>query len=77
VLGTLRCECLDHVVVLGEGHLRRIIRQFLSYYHGTSTHLALDKDAPEHASVQPPESGAVIEISHWLPHDAALTDCEG
>jgi len=62
VIGTLRRECLDHVVILGEGHLRRIIRQFLTYYHGTRTHLALDKDAPERRSVQPSESGTVIEI---------------
>lgn len=62
VIGTLRRECLDHVVVLGEDHLRRIIRQFLSYYHGTRTQLALDKDAPEHRSAQLPERSAVIEI---------------
>jgi len=62
VIGTLRRECLDHVVVLSESHLRRIVRQFLTYYHGTRTHLALDKDAPEHRSVQPSEIGTVIEI---------------
>jgi putative transposase len=62
VIGTLRRECLDHVVVLSEGHLRQIVRQFLTYYHGTRTHLALGKDAPEHRSVQPPEIGTVIEI---------------
>ncbi len=62
VIGTLRRECLDHVLILGEAHLRRIIRQFLSYYHGARTHLALDKDAPETRAVQPPESGGVIEI---------------
>ena len=62
VIGTLRRECLDHVVVLGQAHLRRIIRQFLSYYHGTRTHLALDEDAPEFRSAQLPECGAVIEI---------------
>jgi transposase InsO family protein len=62
VIGTLRRECLDHVVVLGEAHLRRIIRQLLSYYHGARTHMALDKDAPDTRAVQPPESGTVIEI---------------
>ena len=45
VIGTLRRGCLDNVVVLSEGHLRRIVRQFLTYYHGTRTHLALHKDA--------------------------------
>ena len=62
VIGTLRRECLDHVVVLGDAHLRRIIRRFLSYYHGARTHLALDKDAPEPRSVQTAELGPVIEF---------------
>lgn len=59
---TVRRECLDHVVVLGEKRLRQIVRQYVSYYHGARTHLALDKDAPEHRSIQSPERGAVIEI---------------
>ena len=63
VIGTLRRECLDHVVVLGERHLRRIVRRYVRYYHGARTHLALGKDAPEPRSVQPPEEGRVIEIS--------------
>ncbi len=62
VIGTLRRECLDHVVVLGKAYLRRLIREFLSYYHGTRTHLALDKDAPLSRTVQPSEKGTVIEI---------------
>jgi putative transposase len=62
VIGTLRRECLGHVIVLGESHLRRIIRRFLSYYHGTRTHLALDKNAPETRSVQAAEHGPVIEF---------------
>jgi putative transposase len=47
VIGTLRRECLDHLIVLGEQHLRRILRKYFDYYHGSRTHLALDKDAPE------------------------------
>ena len=62
VIGTLRRECLDHVVLLGESHFSYIVRRFLSYYHGARTHLALDKDAPETRAVQPPERGKVIEI---------------
>ena len=63
VIGTLRRECLDHVVVLVEAHMRRIVRRYVSYYQGARTHLALEKDAPEPRSVQPPEEGRVIEIS--------------
>jgi putative transposase len=62
VIGTLRRECLDHVVVLSETHLRRIVRRYVKYYHGARTHLALDKDAPEPRPVQPPDMGTVIEI---------------
>jgi len=47
VIGTLRRECLDHIIVLGEQHLRRILHRYLEYYHGSRTHLTLDKDAPE------------------------------
>ncbi len=65
VIGTLRRECLDHVVVLGVAHLRRIVRRYVSYYHGARTHLALDKDAPEPRSVQSPEKGMVDSGSRW------------
>ena len=50
------------MVVLGERHLRRIMRHYVSYYHGAQTHLALEKDTPEPRSVQPPDMGKVIEI---------------
>jgi len=62
VIGTLRRECLDHVVVLGEAHLRRILRHYVYYYHRARTHLALDKDAPQPRSVQPPDRGTVMEF---------------
>jgi putative transposase len=44
VIGTLRRDCLDHVIVLTEQHLRRILRQYLEYYHRSRTHLAFGKD---------------------------------
>ena len=62
VIGTMRREYLDHVVVLGEAHLRRIVRSYVGYYQRTRSHLALDKDAPEPRAVQSPEDGDVIEI---------------
>ncbi len=61
-IGTLRRECLDHVIVLGEMHLRRIVRSYVSYYHRARTLLALDKDAPEPRTVQLPQQGRVFEI---------------
>jgi hypothetical protein len=58
----LRRECLDHVVVLGERHLRRILTAYLAYYHRVRTHLSLDKDAPEGRPIEPPAFGAITPI---------------
>ena len=46
LIGTIRRECLDHVLVLGEAHLRRTLMRFSDYYNTTRTHRALQKDAP-------------------------------
>jgi len=62
VIGTLRRELVDHVIVLNERHLRRLLRTYVSdYYHGR-THLSLGKDSPEPRAVEPPETGEVIEL---------------
>ena len=61
LIGSIRRDCLDHVV-LGEGHLRKILKSYLDYYHRSRTHLALGKDAPEPRMVQPPELGGVVEL---------------
>lgn len=47
LIGSIRRECLDHVIVLSERHLRHILRAYLAYYHRSRTHLALGKDAPD------------------------------
>jgi putative transposase len=62
VIGSIRRECLDHVVVLGERHLRGILSTYVDYYNGTRTHLSLAKDAPEPRSVQPPSQGRVVQV---------------
>ena len=58
----IRHDCLDHVIVLGEGHLRRILKGYLEYYHGSRTHLGLGKDTPEPRAVQPPEMGEIVAL---------------
>jgi Integrase core domain len=58
LIGTLRRECLDHVLIFGERHLRRILALYSSYYNQTPTHLALGKDAPLRRAVQ--GSGTII-----------------
>ena len=57
VIGSLRRECLDHVIVWNERSLRRHLEQYLAYYHEWRTHLSLDKDAPVSRAVQPPTRG--------------------
>jgi len=62
VIGSIRQECLDHVVVIGERHLKRLLSEYVHYYNTTRTHLSLAKDAPEPRSVQPPSQGRVVEM---------------
>jgi hypothetical protein len=62
LIGSIRRECLDHVIVVNEDSLRRILRSYFSYYHKSRTHLSLGKDAPEQRPVQMPELGTVIAI---------------
>src|SRR6266849_407466 len=62
VIGTIRRELLDHVIVLNEAHLRRRLRSYLRYYHGSRTHLSLAKDAPESRAVEQPELGRVVAL---------------
>ncbi|MGH9325733.1 MAG: integrase core domain-containing protein, partial [Terriglobia bacterium] len=52
LIGSIRRECVDHFIVLGEAHLRRILRVYARYYNHVRTHCALDKDAPVSRPVQ-------------------------
>src|SRR5450631_3689031 len=52
LIGSIRRECVDHIIVLGEAHLRRTLKSYARYYNETRTHLALDKDAPVSRPVQ-------------------------
>jgi putative transposase len=63
LIGSIRRECLDHVIVLEEQHLRKILRSYFEYYPESRTHLSLGKDPPCTRAVQPPEVGAVVEIA--------------
>ena len=62
LVGSIRRDCLDHIVVLGERHLRRILESYFDYYTRSRTHLSLAKDCPEHRDVEPPDLGNVIEL---------------
>jgi putative transposase len=62
LIGSIRRECLDHVIVLNEGHLMRILTSYLNYYHHSRTHLSLVQNAPGPHRVEPPNQGRVIAI---------------
>jgi transposase InsO family protein len=62
LIGSVRRDCLNHVIILGESHLRKILARYFDYYHKYRTHLSLDKDAPERRPIQDAILGEVIEI---------------
>jgi len=68
LIGTIRRECLDHVLVLGAGHLRRILAEYTEYYNGARTHLALEKDAPCARLVQARGEIVAIPVLSGLHH---------
>jgi transposase InsO family protein len=60
VIGSVRRECLDHVIILSDRHLRRILKGYFEYYHEARTHLGLDKDSPVPREVESPDCGPVF-----------------
>ena len=62
LVGSIRRDCLDHMIVLGENHLRQILRSYFDYYLRSRTHLSLAKDAPTPRVAQGPEAGEIVEI---------------
>jgi transposase InsO family protein len=60
LIGTVRRECLDRILIFGGSHLRRVLASYAAYYNQARTHLALQKDAPLHRAVQ--RSGAIVAI---------------
>lgn len=61
-VGTIRRELLDHVIVLGERHLLRLVRDYVRFYNDDRPHLALDGDAPAGRAAEGPELGAVVAL---------------
>jgi transposase InsO family protein len=62
LIGSIRRECLNQVIVINEWHLRRILKSYFSYYHRWRTHLSLDKNAPESRPVQDLQAGRIVQI---------------
>jgi transposase InsO family protein len=64
VIGSIRRECLNHVIVLHELHLKRILAEYLDYYHECRTHLSLDRNSPIPRSIEPLSQRPVVSIPH-------------
>jgi putative transposase len=62
VIGSVRRECLDQVVIFNERHLRHVLSSYVDYYHRARTHLSLDKDCSHSRPIQPPRSGRINAI---------------
>ena len=62
VIGSIRRECLNHVIVINDWHLRRLLKSYFRYYHESRTHLSLEKDAPNSRKVEPPEFGKIVRV---------------
>jgi putative transposase len=62
VIGSIRRECLDHVIVFQESSLRKILNSYFEYYHRSRTHISLGKDSPEPRAIQPLEMGSVVSV---------------
>ena len=63
VIGSIRRECLDRVIMLNEFHLKRILTSYFDYYHCSRTHLSLNRNAPMPREVEPPSQGDVISTA--------------
>ena len=68
VIGSIRRDLLDHVIVLGEAHLSQLLRDYASYYNGYRTHLGLNKDAPLGRPVQHRGRITPVPKLRGLPH---------
>ena len=64
LIGSIRRECIDHIIIFNALHLKRTLRAYFSYYHKARTHLALDKQCPEPRSIELPEQETVIAFPH-------------
>jgi len=64
IIGSILRECLNHVIIFNERHLRQVLKSYATYYHGARTHLSLDKQSPVPRSIELPEQGRVVAIPH-------------
>ena len=61
-IGSIRRECLDHVIVVNAAGLRRVMKDYVAYYMRSRTHLSLDKDSPTPRPIMPPAAGRIVAV---------------
>ena len=62
VIGTIRRDCLDHVIVFNARHLRKVLDEYIAYYNESRTHLGIEKDCPEPLAVENAGSGEITAL---------------
>ena len=62
VIGSIRRECLDHIVIFNERHLRRVRSSYIDDYQRARTHLSIDRDCPDPRPIQPPRIGRAVAL---------------
>ena len=62
LIGSIRRECLDHLIVINERQLRRILREYFAYYNEVRPHQSLERNAPQPREVEPPAKGKIISL---------------
>jgi len=60
LIGSIRRECLDHILVISEAHLRRVLREYFAYCHDSRPHQSLDGNAPRPREIEPPSQGRIV-----------------
>jgi hypothetical protein len=63
VIGSIRRECLNHIIIFNAAHLRRVLTTYVAYYHRSRTHLGLDKDTPDHRPLSTTSTGRIVAIA--------------
>lgn len=64
VIGSIRRECLNHTIIIGERHLRRVVANYVGYYNTVRTHMSLEKDAPDTRPIHGPRQGRIVRRPH-------------
>src|SRR5437764_6015812 len=72
LIGSIRRECLDYMVIANECHLYRVLSSYFQYHHGTRTHLSLRKDCPWPRPIQFPSAGNIIAFIIAFPEVGGL-----